>query len=73
MTATLRRPGEPFILGIKAEDSWGNPTAPAPCRVAIHPNIAIDGLPDFVDFDGTQQAITIENLSCDKPALSPSR
>ena len=67
VTATLRRPGEPFILGIKAEDSWGNPTAPAPCRVAIHPNIAIDGLPDFVDFDGTQQAITIENLSCDKP------
>ena len=67
VTATLRRPREPFILGIKAEDFWGNPTAPAPCRVAIHANIPIDGLPEFVDFDGTRQAITLENLSCDTP------
>ena len=25
---TLRRPGEAFHLGLKAEDAWGNPTNP---------------------------------------------
>ena len=56
---------EGFILGIKAEDSWGNPTAPAPCRLRIIPSMPVTGLPETVSFDGTQQAISIENLTCD--------
>ena len=28
VTATQRRVGEPFFLGIKAEDRWGNPAVP---------------------------------------------
>ena len=67
VTATLRRPGEPFIIGIKAEDAWGNPTAPDPCRVRIESNQPVDGLPDYVEFNGTQQAITIEDLRCAAP------
>ena len=67
VTATLRRPGEPFIIGIKAEDAWGNPTTPDPCRVRIESNQPVDGLPDYVEFNGTQQAITIEDLRCATP------
>ena len=67
VTATRRRPDEPFILGIKAEDGWGNPTAPATCRVEITSSAPVDGLPEFVDFDGTQQAITVENIRCAAP------
>ena len=67
VTATRRRPDEPFLLGIKAEDGWGNPTAPATCRVEITSSAPVDGLPEFVDFDGTRQAITVENIRCAAP------
>ena len=68
VTATQRRPGEHFILGIKAEDAWGNPTAPDRCRVEITASVPVNGLPEFIEFDGTQQSITIEDLCCASPA-----
>ena len=36
---TLRRPGETFHLGLKAEDFWGNPTAMANGRVELRPSL----------------------------------
>ena len=67
VTATQRRPGDTFILGIKAEDSWGNPTTPAPCTLRIISTMPVSNLPETVTFDGTQQAVTIENLICHDP------
>jgi len=34
---TLRRPGEAFTLGLKAEDAWGNPTDQAAGRLTLVP------------------------------------
>ncbi len=43
---TLRRPGEQFALGIRAEDVWGNATYPgdAPLTVTAE-GLRVDGLP----------------------------
>lgn len=59
---TLRRPGESFHLGIKAEDIWGNPTAKATGQIQLRANMAVDGLPASVTFDGTQRALSVEGL-----------
>ena len=59
---TLRRPGETFHLGIKAEDKWGNPTAMARGELRLEASMAVDGLPPSVVFDGSQRARVIEGL-----------
>ncbi|MFT5507301.1 MAG: hypothetical protein ACI89J_000365 [Hyphomicrobiaceae bacterium] len=61
---TLRRPGERFQLGLKAEDIWGNPTAQARGRVRLEPSIPVEGLESSFDFSPEDRALTIENLSC---------
>jgi len=60
---TLRRPGERFQLGIKAEDRWGNPTAVDSALLQLRPSVTIDGLPDTVRFDDQQRSLCLENLS----------
>ena len=42
---TFRRPGEPFELGIKAEDLWGNPTDQASETLTVGANLPVVGLP----------------------------
>lgn len=61
---TLRRPDEGFHLGIKAEDLWGNPTGLGPRRFRVSASMAVVGLPDHVDFDPSDGAMTIEGLKC---------
>lgn len=61
---TLRRPGEEFRLGIKAEDIWGNPTHQGPRRFAVSANMPVDGLPATVDFAPKDGAIVLEGLTC---------
>ena len=63
--ASLRRPGERFQLGLKAEDIWGNPTAQAAgCKLRLVPSMAVEGLAPEIDFAPEDRALTIENLSC---------
>ncbi len=62
VTATLRRPGEAFYLGIKAEDAWGNPADPAPCRLRLAANVEVDGLPKEIDFPKGKRSLKIEGL-----------
>lgn len=64
---TLRRPGETFQLGLKAEDKWGNPTHLAETKLKIVSNLAVDGLPETVDYPRGERAITIEGLSVKEP------
>ena len=40
---TLRRPKEPFHLGIKAEDKWGNPTQQATGKLTLIPSLPVIG------------------------------
>ena len=54
---TLRRPNEPFFLGLKAEDKWGNPTNKAVGRITFKPSMHVLGLPDEADFKPDDRAI----------------
>ncbi len=62
---SLRRPGEPFRLGIKAEDLWGNPTAQARARLRLRASLPVAGLPDEIDFGPGERALVIDDLSVD--------
>ncbi|WP_424984564.1 DUF3604 domain-containing protein [Microbulbifer sp. S227A] len=62
---TLRRPGQAFHLGIKAEDRWGNPTVQGPRRFALSASQPVDGLPEMIDFAPESGAMTLEGLSCE--------
>lgn len=65
---SLRRPKETFQLGIKAEDSWGNPTNLAQGKLTIKSNVAVNNLPSTLDYPLGERAVTLENLSVDAPA-----
>lgn len=62
---TLRRPGEGFRLGIKAEDRYGNPSDKTDATLTLRPSAPIDGLPETVTITPGQRAVTIEGLSTD--------
>jgi hypothetical protein len=60
---SLRRPGERFHLGLKAEDRWGNPTDRAQGRFRLEPSLPVDGLPETVDYALGTKAMMFEPLS----------
>jgi Protein of unknown function (DUF3604) len=60
---TLRRPGETFQLGLKAEDVWGNPTEQAKGKLSFKPTLPVDGLPTETEFAPDDRAIVFEGLS----------
>jgi hypothetical protein len=60
---TLRRPGERFQFGLKAEDLWGNPSHLASGRFRLEPSLPVRGLPEHIDYPLGERAVTIENLS----------
>jgi hypothetical protein len=60
---TLRRCGEPFSIGIKAEDSWGNPAIPEACRLRLVADGDISGIDDDVCFDGDRKSVQLDGLS----------
>lgn len=62
---SLRRPGERFHLGLKAEDVWGNPTSQASGRIRLEPSLPVTGLPLEFDYVPDDRALSLENLSCD--------
>jgi len=59
---TLRRPGEAFHLGLKAEDMWGNPTDKARGRVRLEPSLPVEGLPLEFDYAPVDRAMCFEGL-----------
>src|SRR3546814_9341209 len=42
---SLRRPGERFQFGLKAEDMWGNPSHLAEGRFRLVPSISVEVIP----------------------------
>lgn len=59
---TLRRPDEPFHLGIKAEDKWGNPTGQAHGTLRFDTSLPVSGLPVEFDYAPADRAESFENL-----------
>ncbi len=65
----LRRSGEAFSLGIRAEDIWGNPTAAGPVTLTLQADDFIECLPEQVQFPADQRALRIEGLSIPSQAI----
>ena len=59
---TLRRPDETFHLGVKAEDLWGNPSDRVEGHFTLRPSMAVEGLPQSIDFVPGQRAVLLEGL-----------
>lgn len=60
---TLCGVGEPFWLGIKAEDPWGNPSDKVDARLRIIASNGVDGLPAEVTYGRGQRSLRIDNLT----------
>lgn len=54
---SLRRPGEPFRIGVKAEDRWGNPTSTG--RLGLTASGPVRGLPREIAATAPGRAITL--------------
>lgn len=61
---SLRRPGESFRLGIKAEDMWGNPTDLASGNFSLEASLPVDGLPESLAYETGTKSLAIDNLQC---------
>lgn len=59
---TLRRAGEAFHFGLKAEDAYGNPTPQASGRVRLEPSMPVKGLITEFDYAPNDRAMTLEGL-----------
>ncbi|MEM6984919.1 MAG: DUF3604 domain-containing protein, partial [Pseudomonadota bacterium] len=60
---TRRRVGEPFCLGIRGEDEWGNASELTPDHISLAADGPVDGLPEQVHLPGGQRGTRIEGLS----------
>lgn len=64
---TLRERGEPFRLGFKGEDKWGNPSDKVNLMVHFVANVKIAGLPERVTIKPGEFAKVIEGLTVSEP------
>ena len=60
---TRRGVGEPFYLGIKAEDRWGNPSDKAAATLRIESNLPVAGLPRELAYGPGDRSLRIDDLS----------
>jgi len=66
---SLRRPGDCFRLGIKAEDLWGNPTPEASAEFQIRSSIPVQGLPQSIRYPSGERALVIEDLRVESEGI----
>ena len=59
---TLRRTGEVFSLGLRADDDWGNPSCNETETLRIESNLPIENLPDQIIFPIGQRSLRIDNI-----------
>ena len=66
---SLRRPGEQFHFGIKAEDLWGNPSDQADGQLRFQANLPVQGLPDRFSYGKGRRAKLFDGLTCDSEGV----
>ncbi|UCE30572.1 MAG: hypothetical protein JSW68_10970, partial [Burkholderiales bacterium] len=66
---TLRRPGERFQLGIKAEDRWGNPSDRASAQLRLVPTLPVEGLPERLDYPLGEKALVVDDLEAEREGM----
>lgn len=59
---TLRRPGRPFRLVVKAEDRWGNPAGGFRGELDLRASLPVAGLPGTIAFTGDEFAVVVDDL-----------
>jgi hypothetical protein len=59
---TLRRVGEPFRLGFKGEDKWGNPSDQVAGEFALRANLPVANLPESIRVEPGTRATTLPGL-----------
>lgn len=59
---SLRRPGETFRFGLKAEDHWGNPTDQASGLFTFETNLPVEGLPKTLNYPVGEKSVCFEDL-----------
>ena len=64
---TLRRPGERFALGIRAEDLWGNATGDHASTLRLAPCPGISGLQSAIAFLAGERGLRLDGLTADAP------
>ena len=66
---SLRRPGEGFYLGFKAEDTWGNPTPKARGRFRLVASLPVEGLPEQFDYPQGEKSVVFGNLKVSREGV----
>ncbi|MBX9700536.1 MAG: DUF3604 domain-containing protein, partial [Acetobacteraceae bacterium] len=64
---TLRRAGQPFALGLRADDRWGNPSHLVTGRYRLRPSAPVLGLPEIIDWPAGARAERLEGLRVTAP------
>lgn len=64
---SLARVGEPFKLGFKGEDKWGNPSHLVEGRFELRSNLAMKSLPSSFDMAHGQHALQLDGLIAEEP------
>ena len=66
---SLRRPGETFRFGLKAEDKWGNPTDRASGQFQLETSLPVAGLPRDLTYPLGEKSVRFEGLSVAQPGV----
>ncbi|MDX1400545.1 MAG: hypothetical protein R3245_01365, partial [Kiloniellales bacterium] len=62
---SLRRPGDPFRLGIKAEDRYGNPSDRVAEDLKLASSLPVRNLPRDLRFEKGRRSVILEELFCE--------
>ena len=60
---TVRRTGEAFLLKLRGEDKWGNPSDKCDATFGLRASMPVANLPESVRFEPGQYAVELPDLS----------
>ncbi|MDH3602893.1 MAG: DUF3604 domain-containing protein [Candidatus Tectomicrobia bacterium] len=66
---SLRRPGETFRFGLKAEDKWGNPTDRVSGQLRLETSLPVASLPGDLTYPLGEKSVVFEGLSVAQPGV----